>query len=392
MYFVQLDKKLWKCIGEGPRHPVTGKRRQISRRGKSKSEAKKRVEEALQQLQQSLEYNAKITFKEFAEEWLKLYRLKGNKETTVTHREYCISIVSGYIANVQMVKITAKQLQDVLNALFEEKTAYNTLRGTHNTLKQIFKHAVDTQLIPSSPAQALFIPKEKVKMVEDITQETREAYLESWELQKLLQEADAHQNVLFRTVLYTLAFTGMRPGEALALQLKDVDLKKKTISITKTLFAKNNTKDGFELTPPKTKNAIRIIDIDDIIVEKIRYLLDFKKKKDWQPSDFLFACADGIPPTVKTINQYVKQRAIKAKLEKRCRSYTLRHTHISLLAEAGVDLQYIMKRVGHLNSNITTRIYLHVTEGMKENAKSMMHKKFTELLTSPIKISDEKQK
>ena len=128
------------------------------------------------------------------------------------------------------------------------------------------------------------------------------------------------------------------------------------------------------------KNAIRTIDIDDIVVSKIQYLLDFKKKKDWLPSEFLFSDATGTPPTVKTINQYVRQRGIKAKLDKRCRSYILRHTHISLLAEAGVDLQYIMKRVGHMNSNTTTRIYLHVTEGMRENAARMMHQKFSELL------------
>lgn len=123
-----------------------------------------------------------------------------------------------------------------------------------------------------------------------------------------------------------------------------------------------------------------MFDIDEIVISKIQYLLDFEKKKDWLPSEFLFSDATGTPPTVKMINQYVRQRGIKAKLDKRCRSYILRHTHISLLAEAGVDLQYIMKRVGHMNSNTTTRIYLHVTEGMRENAASMMHQKFSELL------------
>ena len=58
----------------------------------------------------------------------------------------------------------------------------------------------------------------------------------------------------------------------------------------------------------------------------------------------------------------------------------LRHTHISLLAEAGVDLNYIMNRVGHKNSETTTQIYLHVTSGMRNNASQKMHAKFTELL------------
>lgn len=383
MYFEQINKTTWKCVGEAPRHPITGKRRQISRRGKSKGEAKKLVEEAIQQLNDRLEYNAKITFSEFAEDWLRLYRLKGNKETTVTHRQYAITVLNRYIANIQIAKITPKQLQNVLNSLFEGNTAHNTLKGVHNTLKQIFKHAEVTQLIAKSPADALFIPKEKLKMMDDYIEETEALYLESWELKKLLDEGEQHRNILFRTILYTLAFTGMRPGEALALQLQDIDLANKTIRITKTMYAKGNAKGDFELTPPKTKNAVRTIDIDEIVVNKIQYLLDFKVQKDWQPSSFVFSDLNGVPPTVKILNQYVRRLGQKAQLTKKCRSYILRHTHISLLAEAGVDLQYIMQRVGHQNSRTTTQIYLHVTEGMRQNAANMMHKKFTALLTQP---------
>lgn len=385
MYFEQIDKAIWRCVGEAPRHPVTGKRRQITRRAKSKGAAKKLVEDAIKQLQEVMEYNAKITFSEFAEEWLQLYRLKGNKETTVTHRQYAITVLNRYIANVQVSKITSKQLQNVLNALFEDNTAHNTLKGIHNTLKQIFKHAEKTQLIANSPAEALFIPREKVKLIEDITSETEQLYLESWELKQLLEAAEAHRNVLFRTILYTLAFTGMRPGEALALQLRDVDLVNGSIAITKTMYAKNSIKGDFELTPPKTKNAIRTIDIDEIVVNKIKYLLDFKEQKDWQASSFLFSDIEGSPPTVKVFNQYVRRLGVKAQLNKKCHTYMLRHTHISLLAEAGVDLQYIMQRVGHQNSKTTTQIYLHVTEGMRQNAANMMHKKFTELLANPHK-------
>lgn len=383
MYFEQINKTTWKCVGEAPRHPITGKRRQISRRGKSKGEAKKLVEEAIQQLNDTLEYNAKITFSEFAEDWLRLYRLKGNKETTVTHRQYAITVLNRYIANIQIAKITPKQLQNVLNSLFEGNTAHNTLKGVHNTLKQIFKHAEVTQLIAKSPADALFIPKEKLKMMDDYIEETEALYLESWELKKLLDEGEQHRNILFRTILYTLAFTGMRPGEALALQLQDIDLTNKTIRITKTMYAKGNAKGDFELTPPKTKNAVRTIDIDEIVVNKIQSLLDFKVQKDWQPSSFVFSDLNGVPPTVKILNQYVRRLGQKAQLTKKCRSYILRHTHISLLAEAGVDLQYIMQRVGHQNSRTTTQIYLHVTEGMRQNAANMMHKKFTALLTRP---------
>ena len=61
MHFVQINKTTWRCTGEGPRNPSTGKRRQITRRGKSKSEARERVEKAIPLIQrQRLKSLAKI--------------------------------------------------------------------------------------------------------------------------------------------------------------------------------------------------------------------------------------------------------------------------------------------------------------------------------------------
>ncbi|WP_413362297.1 tyrosine-type recombinase/integrase [Lysinibacillus sp. 3P01SB] len=380
MFFEQINKTTWRCVADGPRHPVTGKRKQISRRGKTKAEAKRRVEEAIEQTYQAVNYNSKITYAQFAQNWLKLYRLKGNKETTVEHRAYCLKLAGQSIENVRVSNLTSKQLQDVLNELFESGTAYNTLRGTHNALRMLFQHAYEMGLTGTNIAAPLFVPKEKAKLVEDIDEETRALYLEADELKQLLAMADTHKNVLFRTLTYVIAFTGMRPGEAIGLKLKDIDLENKQIHITKTVYAKKSVRGDFELTPPKTKKALRTIDIDDIVVEKINYLYEFRKNKDWLPSEFAFSGSDGLLPTVKILNQYIRRLGQKTGIQKRFRTYILRHTHISLLAEAGVDLQYIMNRVGHKDSNITTRIYLHVTKGMREAAAEKMHLRFSELL------------
>nr|WP_256467916.1 tyrosine-type recombinase/integrase [Rummeliibacillus sp. G93] len=57
---------------------------------------------------------------------------------------------------------------------------------------------------------------------------------------------------------------------------------------------------------------------------------------------------------------------------------TLRHTHISLLAEAGVALKQIMDRIGHSEDQITKIVYLHVTKEMKKEASQ----KFLQLMRS----------
>lgn len=80
------------------------------------------------------------------------------------------------------------------------------------------------------------------------------------------------------------------------------------------------------------------------------------------------------------LNQTVRRIGAITDINKQFRTYILRHTHISLLAEAGVDLNFIMNRVGHKNSDTTTKIYLHVTSGMRANASEKMHAKFSDLM------------
>lgn len=380
MHFVQINKSTWRCTGEGPCNPSTGKRRQITRRGKSKGEARERVEKAIAELKKAYAFDAKITFDEFSQDWLKLYRMKGNKETTNEHRAYCISLLNRYLAKKKMTTITTIELQGVLNHLFENGTAFNTLRGTHNAAKMIFAYAKETGLIEINPVEATFVPKRKMTLEEVSTEETPKLYLESDELKEFLSYVDKHRNIMYRTLIYTIAFTGMRPGEAVALKYEDVDLERKVIHINKTVYAKKSIRGDFELTPPKTFGSIRSIDIDDILVEKLKQLYQWREDREWINSDFVFGDKDGIPPTVKMLNQTVRRLGALTDINKQFRTYILRHTHISLLAEAGVDLNFIMNRVGHKNSDTTTKIYLHVTSGMRSAASEKMNAKFTELL------------
>ncbi|MER1986621.1 MAG: tyrosine-type recombinase/integrase [Solibacillus sp.] len=382
MFFKQIEKNTWVCVADGPPDPVTGKRRQISRRGKTKTEAKDKVEKAIVELQSTLSYNAKIKFLDFSKDWLNLYKLKGNKETTVEHRKYCISLLNKYMANIKVTAITPIIIQNTLNSLFDNKTAYFTLRGTHNAAKMIFHYAKEIGLISVNPVEGVFIPKKKLA-VEDVdgTAVSR-LFLNTDELKEFLCEVDKHRNIFMKTLIYTIAFTGMRPGEALALTHKDINFEKKQITITKTMYAKKSIRGDFSITPPKTYNSIRTIDIDDILVEKLKILDAARTRQKWIKSEYFFGEVDGIPTTVKMLNAAVRRIGASTSVDKQFRTYILRHTHISLLAEAEVDLNYIMNRVGHKNSATTTQIYLHVTNGMRNTASAKMHAKFTELLHS----------
>lgn len=69
-----------------------------------------------------------------------------------------------------------------------------------------------------------------------------------------------------------------------------------------------------------------------------------------------------------------------AELNPELTPHSLRHTHTSLLAEAGVSLPQIMERLGHKDEDTTKNVYLHVTKEMKKEMKKEASQKFKELM------------
>ncbi len=74
----------------------------------------------------------------------------------------------------------------------------------------------------------------------------------------------------------------------------------------------------------------------------------------------------------------------KTTIKKHATPHIFRHTYISMLAEAGVDLITIMQRVGHRDEKITLGIYTHVTQKMQNNADQKIKKHFAEVLNMSV--------
>lgn len=74
----------------------------------------------------------------------------------------------------------------------------------------------------------------------------------------------------------------------------------------------------------------------------------------------------GYPELIKNIGYRMKRLLKLAKLNQSLTPHSLRHTHTSLLAEAGVGLDEIMERLGHRDDKITRNVYLHITKSRKK--------------------------
>lgn len=108
-----------------------------------------------------------------------------------------------------------------------------------------------------------------------------------------------------------------------------------------------------------------------IVRENDKYKMQYKMLLDeYHDMDFVFARGNGYPFVTKTILTRMNRILDKTNIKKNATPHIFRHTHISMLTEAGVDMPTIMAKVGHEDIETTMNIYTHVTKKMKKDAST----------------------
>lgn len=376
---LKSGKEKWECIEDGPADPVTGERKQIKRRGRTQKEAKAKVNAEIKKRSEGLidrNVAKKITFDMAAKHWLEVYKLTGVKNGTVRIRKKEIKILNEHIAKVPISKITHTQYQQLINKI-APGYARTTVQGVNTCAGMIFRQAIKDRIIKDNPAADVVIPKRR-KTVEEIESDPiEEKYLTREELEEFLKAVREHGMDLDLERFYLLAFSGMRVGEMLALKWSDINFKTNEIRITKTLYNENNNMREYELTPPKTEGSIRTINMESEIIKlleshkrrqsktKMKYRHEIEEYHD---ANFVFCRVNGYPFIHKNVNQRMNRLLEYTNITKKATPHIFRHSHISMMTEAGIDLATIMEKVGHEDIQTTMKIYTHVTKKMKKDA------------------------
>jgi len=359
--------------------PKTGKRKQKRKGGfATRKEAELAAAKLIQELSEGTYVEeSNITFREFADQWLELYEASGIKISTVQIRRKEIKWLLNYLSELRLRDITPERYQSILLDLKKLGYAEQTIKGIHTTARMIFQKAIELGKIKKDPTEFAVIPKDK-PTVEDIESKKEiPKYLERDELIHFLETARTHGSQLEYTIFLTLAYTGLRGGELLALKWSDVDFDEQTINITKTLYNPHYRDADYQLLTPKTKSSVRTLDIDETVISELKKLRAFqnevrmKHRDRYHDENFVFANlsnekALGYPLIVRTIERKMKRFLHLAGLDESLTPHSLRHTHTSLLAEAGATLEEIMERLGHRNDDTTRNVYLHITKKRKK--------------------------
>lgn len=344
--------------------PFTGKQRRTTRRGfKTQKEAKKAERELLLSVEENglPSGKTKTTFKEIANLWFESYQ-NTVKPTTARNLEFKLNaMIRDYFKDIQISDITVVFCQDLFLKLSKRYVMYASYASI---LNRIMKYAVLLDIINTNPLDKVIKPKSKEVKKKD------NCYTKD-ELNKFLSVAKKDSSQVFYILSHTIAYTGMRIGEALALKWSDINFTDKTISINHTLV----TVDGKKvLQTPKTKASKRIISVDQYTLKLLKeWQLEQKKaffklgKPYLHGDNFIFTNSFGGLYFSNEIRK-IMSRLIKRNGLKQISPHGLRHTHASLLFESGIQPKEISDRLGHTNIKTTLDLYTHINDNQRSSA------------------------
>lgn len=331
----EKDKKTGKWLIQYRYTDWQGKRRKSTKRGfATKREAEEWLRNFL--ITQNADFDMKF------EEFWKMYCADMEtrlREHTMRTKKYIVELkILPYFGKKRVNDITAADIRQWQNELIKKGYSLTYLKTINNQLSAIFNYAVRYYDLKSNPcAKAGSMGKSKAEEMDFWTGEEFKKFIDSVMNKRLSYMA-----------FMTLYWTGMRLGELLALTPKDVDLEKRTISITKS-YQRLGRKDV--ITPPKTPKSKRVITIPEFLTADIKDYMD--SLYDLQEDDRLF-------PITKYYLEHEMQRGIKESGVKRIRLHDLRHSHASLLIELGFSPLEIANRLGHEKVETTLNTYAHL--------------------------------
>lgn len=216
--------------------PLTQKQKQITKSGfptkKEAASAARKVELEIENGEFIKE--TKTTFESFAQEWIKVYA-QNAKVSSVRARNKEMKHFISVWGHLPLKKISKHIYQKRILEL-SEKYSRNYLSGIHACGRMIFNHAVELELIKHNPTENIQLPKPQVNIEDIEKQEGEVKFLEKEELAQFLQLAKTDGLEMDYLIFTTLAYTGLRIGELLALKWSDFNTETNSLRVTKTLY------------------------------------------------------------------------------------------------------------------------------------------------------------
>lgn len=312
-----------------------------------------------------------ISLHEVVELYLEYQKSSGIRPTTTERNQRQLEVAEKILGkDTLMSKLTPLYIHNQYCA-YDNNPVTTNERLTR--LRACLRWAAQNDLCKDIPIRLLAVPASHRQRIQD-------KYYSSADINILLSHIRKNGEYSWYLMIKFLLLSGLRIGEAIALEKTDVDFEKKNIRVNKTYVlhpprqAASSTPVQ-RLQPPKTFDSLRDVycqaQLRSFLQDDVMPYMELLEKQAGNTSKLLFHNKEG---------DYISYDALRVALRRYCERtgcsykgiHALRHTHASFLAAASVPQECISHRLGHRSfsygsgASVTSDIYLHVVNELEQ--------------------------
>lgn len=319
--------------------------------------------------------NKRIKFKYLADDWFELVEKTGEmKEATLARMKKLKDRTYKALGDTYVDKITYRQIQSFIIGLAQDGVNQTTGKGLSQKTQKHYLTFISDVL--KYAIKCGYITVNHCKDISTVKTDKKEKDIYSLEeLQTILKKINEKASTDYKVFFNLLAYCGLRRGEALGLEYKDIDFKNNTVSIVRT--SNYSVEKGVYTDTPKTKSSCRQLQLQPFIIELIKNLRKeqqavAEKLGDlWVENDRLFITWDGKPMHPNTpytwLERFCKSEGIAFK-----GLHSFRHSVATHAITNGVDIKTVSSVLGHSQTSTTLNIYTHAVQKANVQALNMM--------------------
>ncbi len=395
---------------------MVGGRRQKKEKGgfRTRKEAEAALAAALNQYNNAGQVftPSEVTVSDYLDQWYDLYckpNLKYNTQVAYLHT------IEGYIkpkfGKYRLRAVSPAILQEYANDLKMKGLAKHSISGILSVFGSSLDYAVEPlHYITQNPMKAVKFPRVERKPRERVV-----LSLDEWG-----QIIGRFQGTRYYIPLMIGFYTGLRISETFALTWDDIDLVGKSLTVNKQIVKRNfgadvrkvverkgkrEQRSSWYFTTPKTPTSVRTIPFGDTLCNALRAERIAQRKNELKYGEFYTVhvlkreldekgndmfrvvpvqkCVDSQLQRVQLVcvaenGQYTStdsfkfcSRVIHHELHLAFDYHSLRHTHATMLIEAGANVKNVQARLGHSDITTTLQTYVHDTEEMGKESVAL---------------------
>jgi len=404
---VQCGTKEGKQIRKRRTVHVTG-RTETQRR----KEAEKLLAEFITEIERGLDIGGKkVTFSKFVERWLKDYAETNLAPMTLSrYKDLLNNLILPSIGHIKIDQLRPVHIIEFENMLRENGIrrdgkpggfSEKTILQHHRIISSILNDAVQWQVIYSNPAVRVKPPKVPKKQAACYDEDQMLTLLDALERAPLK----------YRAIVDLALATGLRRGEIMGLDWKDINLDLCTLEVRQA--SQYLPEKGTFIKDPKNETSKRLISVPANTIALLKKWKAEQSKKRLKAGDlwhsknekgedenWVFTTWNGRPMHPDTISSWFPEFLSKIIIHKTCNEFMdkedycshcdkkvpkedvvrmpklnfhgLRHTSATLLIAEGSDIKEVSGRLGHANASTTGNIYAHFLKKADQAAAEKM--------------------